>query len=53
MVSDPIHTISGYDIISLGMEYLMRYIIPFRLVVESIELNKRYFNILDFYNINN
>ena len=32
MVSDPTHTIPGYDIISLDMEYSMKYIIPFRLV---------------------
>ena len=30
MVSDPIHTIPGYGMISLDMEYPMGYIIPFR-----------------------
>ena len=30
MISDPIHIIPEYDIISLGMEYPMKYTIPFR-----------------------
>ena len=32
MVSDPTHTIPGYGMVSLGMEYPMEYTIPFRLV---------------------
>ena len=36
MVSDPTHTIPGYDMVLLGMEYSMKYIIPFRLVIVII-----------------
>ena len=32
MVSDPTHTIPGYGMVSLDMEYSMEYIISFRLV---------------------